>query len=245
MVQIDFLYTELGITSPTLEDLPSSASSSFTSPSFHYSSSASSSADPFLVDSPSTPTPSSSALKSTPFLFQSRSSVSLVDSEASYKRIFARFVASIEEAESEDLSIVEAALSNVEPTPGLMAWAQSTYDALAALKARREAHIQALYDALEALWRRLGVAPADMDAFVEAHRGSTEEVVREYEEELERMMDLKRERMGVFVGNARDEISALWEVLMVGEEERGAFGAFTDGQSPELFCLLFLWLKRF
>jgi len=69
-----------------------------------------------------------------------------------------------------------------------------------------------------------------MDAFVEAHRGSTEETVREYEEELERMLELKRERMGVFVGSAREEIVRLWEVLMVGEEERADFAPFADGE---------------
>jgi Ase1/PRC1/MAP65 family protein len=42
------------------------------------------------------------------------------------------------------------------------------------LKARREAHIQAIYNELDTLWRRLGVEEADMDAFIEANRGSTE-----------------------------------------------------------------------
>lgn len=69
-----------------------------------------------------------------------------------------------------------------------------------------------------------------MDAFVEMNRGSTEGVVRSYEEELERMMELKRERMGVFVGSAREEIRRLWEELLIGEEERGMFAAFWDGE---------------
>lgn len=97
-------------------------------------------------------------------------------------------------------------------------------------KRRREARIQTMYDQLEALWRRLGVADKDMDGFVEAHRGSTEDVVREYEEELERMLELKRERMGVFIENARGEIERLWDVLMVGEEERLDFAPFADGE---------------
>ncbi|KZP14853.1 hypothetical protein FIBSPDRAFT_833637 [Athelia psychrophila] len=228
MIQIEFLHTELGITTPSISDLPSSA---FASPSFRTSTSSSSS-DPFAFDPPSTPTPSSSCLKaSTPFLFGAASSAA--DTEASYQRIFARFVAQIEEAESEDLGIAEAALSNIEPTPGLLAWAQSTHDALAELKLQRESHIQAMYDQLEGLWRRLGVAESDMDGFVEAHRGSTEDVVNEYEDELERMMELKRERMGVFVANARTEISKLWDDMMVGQEERGDFAPFVDGQHTE------------
>jgi protein regulator of cytokinesis 1 len=59
-----------------------------------------------------------------------------------------------------------------------------------------------------------------MDAFVETHRVDTEETVIAYEEELERMLDLKRQRMGAFIGNAREEITKLWDELMAGEEER-------------------------
>ena len=87
-----------------------------------------------------------------------------------------------------------------------------------------------MYDQLEGLWRRLGVGEADMDAFVEEHRGSTDETVRQYEEELERMLELKRERMGVFVSNAREEIVRLWDDLMVGEDERADFAPFIDGK---------------
>ncbi len=77
----------------------------------------------------------------------------------------------------------------------LVAWAESTRRSLEDLQRRREAHIQAMYDQLEGLWRRLGVPDEAMDGFVDAHRGCTEETVREYEAELERMLELKRERM--------------------------------------------------
>jgi protein regulator of cytokinesis 1 len=117
----------------------------------------------------------------------------------------------------------------VEPTPALISWAMDLRASLEDTKRRRETHIQAMYDQLEGLWRRLGVADADMDAFVETHRGSTEETVGEYEEELERMLELKRERMGTFVGSARVEIEKLWDELMVGDEERGEWLPFFDG----------------
>ena len=177
--------------------------------------------DPFLFTSLSTPTPPSA---STSFLTESPAEL-----ETSYQRIFARFAAQIEEAESENLNLAEVALTNVDPTPGLLSWASSVHASLGALKARREAHIQAMYDQLEGLWRRLGVSEDDMDGFVEAHRGSTDEVVAAYEEELERMMELKRERMGVFVCNARAEIARLWDDMMVGEDERRDFAPFVDG----------------
>jgi protein regulator of cytokinesis 1 len=117
----------------------------------------------------------------------------------------------------------------VEPTPALTSWAMDLRASLEDTKRRRETHIQAMYDQLEGLWKRLGVAEADMDGFVEAHRGSTEETVGEYEEELERMLELKRERMGTFVGSAREEIEKLWDELMVGDEERREWLPFFDG----------------
>jgi len=46
------------------------------------------------------------------------------------------------------------------------------------LKTRREDRIQRLYNELDGLWRRLGVPEGEMNAFVEANRGSMEENVQ-------------------------------------------------------------------
>jgi protein regulator of cytokinesis 1 len=113
----------------------------------------------------------------------------------------------------------------------VFACTESTLFQLEEEKARREAHIQTLYDQLEILWKRLGISDADIDDFVELNRGSTAENVRAYELELERMLEMKRERMGVFIGNARAEIERLWDDLMWSEEEREVFAAFHDGSS--------------
>jgi Ase1/PRC1/MAP65 family protein len=152
--------------------------------------------------------------------------------EAEYQQVFAKFVVKVEEADTRGISAnqnIPIGLESVDPTPGLLSWAANLQSSLEDIKRRREAHIQAMYDQLEGLWKRLGVAEADMDAFVETHRGSTEETVQEYEGELERMLELKRERMGTFVGSAREEIMKLWDDLMVGEEERADFAPFADG----------------
>ncbi|KAH9950769.1 microtubule associated protein-domain-containing protein [Amylocystis lapponica] len=243
MVQIDWLYTELGIAPPALEDLPSaSASSSLarSSSSCSIRTTSTSNADPFLSTSSmvpmSTPTPATRAKQPAPLLFLTVPDAEPPEvPEAAYQRIFAQFVARMEEASDEDLDTHSAhvALDGIEPTPGLLAWAEDTRAGLEDTKRRREAHIQAMFDQLEALWRRLGVADADMDAFVEAQRGSTEGTVRAYEEELERMLELKRERMGTFVENARGEIVRLWDELMVGEEERADFAPFADDEHTE------------
>ncbi|KAI0946534.1 hypothetical protein AcW1_009974 [Taiwanofungus camphoratus] len=247
MVQIDWLYTELGIAPPSLEDLPS-ASSSTSGLSLHPRSTSSCSnrttmsnvSDPFLSTSTtismSTPTPAARSKHPTPLLFLSVLDEPREPPDTEYQRVFARFVARMEEASDEDLqdsNTAHVGLEGVEPTPGLMAWTDSTRAGLEDIKRRREAHIQAMYDQLEALWRRLGVPDADMDAFVDAQRGSTEGTVKAYEEELERMLELKRERMGAFVENARAEIVKLWDELMIGEEERADFAPFVDDEHTE------------
>lgn len=180
----------------------------------------------------STPTPASRLKPLTPLLFLSEEAPQ--PSETDHQRVFAKFVARMEELSDEDLpeSHVALGLEGVEPTLALMTWAESTRAELEETKKRREAHIQAMYDQLEALWRRLGVSDADMDAFVEAQRGTTDITIKAYEEELERMLELKRERMGTFIENARTEITKLWDELMVGEEERADFAPFFDGEWP-------------
>ncbi|KAG5729984.1 Anaphase spindle elongation protein 1 [Termitomyces sp. T112] len=233
--QIDWLYTELGIPSPALDDSPSSSKNllgaSLCRPQqFSASASKSTSSDPFSLST--TPTPLSRTRSMTPLFFKE----DLPSPETDYQRIFANFVAKIEEADDEGLSensSIPAGLQDVEPTQGLLAWAENLQFSLEETKRRREAHIQAMYDQLEGLWRRLGVDEADMDAFVEAHRGSTEDTIREYEEELERMLELKRERMGAFVASAREEIMKLWDDLMIGDDERADFAPFADDEHTE------------
>ncbi|KAG1813547.1 microtubule associated protein-domain-containing protein [Suillus subaureus] len=50
---------------------------------------------------------------------------------------------------------------------------------------------------------------------------------------LERMIDLKREKMGMFIANACTEIESLWEELIVGEDERNDFTAFADDEHTQ------------
>ena len=152
--------------------------------------------------------------------------------EAEHQQVFAKFVVKVEETDAGAIPVnqnIPIGLEGVDPTPGLLSWAENLRSSLEDTKRRREAHIQAMYDQLEGLWKRLGVVEADMDAFVEMHRGSTEETIQGYEEELERMLELKRERMSTFVGSAREEIMKLWNDLMIGEEEQADFAPFADG----------------
>jgi len=217
-VQIDWLYSELGISPPTLDSLGSSSGSPF----FHPIASPSNALnDPFLLETP------------TPLSRTSGGGSSWTDnfSNIEHQRTFARFVLRLEEAGDEDFPQLRSppcGLENVEPNPGLVSWAKCLQASLEDIKRKRESHIQLIYDQLESLWRRLGVDETAMDAFVENHRGSTDQVVHDYEEELERMLKLKKECMGTFIDSAREEISKLWDDLMIGDDERADFVPFVD-----------------
>ncbi|KZT02855.1 uncharacterized protein LAESUDRAFT_729833 [Laetiporus sulphureus 93-53] len=249
LIQIDWLYTELGMEPPGPDEAPSSLSifrsSSLTrpTPSRSARSTLLTVADPFLSSSissslsMSTPTPASRGERLTPLmLLATPDEPDVTSSDDEYRRILAHFVSCIEKLSSEELDDPKnshVGLEGVDPTPDLIAWAEATRADLEGIKHRREAHIQAMYDQLEALWRRLGVKEAEMDGFVETQRGSTETTVKAYEDELERMLELKRERMSTFVENAREEIVKLWDELMIGDEERADFAPFADDEHTE------------
>ncbi|KAF9223144.1 hypothetical protein BS17DRAFT_782435 [Gyrodon lividus] len=252
-IQIDWLYTELGVGPPEFDDTfpgpVTSSSSTLAVPSYALPRSSSScslrppSSDPFLA-STSTPTPSSQGKSETGFLFRSTSPSPMALSELTgdptreYYQAFSRFVNLLDSSSAPDL-VPSALLTSlgVEPTQNILLWVDQRYTELMELKRRRETHIQAMYDQLEALWRRMGVDDGAMDGFVEANRGTTPQVIQAYEEELERMIDLKRERMGEFIGNARSEIESLWNELITGEDERADFAAFADDEHTEdLLC---------
>jgi len=151
--------------------------------------------------------------------------------EREYLKSLGQFI-DVRDASSQDPSRGLGQLINtpgIQPTQGILAWADRLHLELGELKRRREVPIQAMYEQLEALWRRMGVDVDGMEGFVEANCGSTGAVIQVYEE-LERMIDLRRERMGEFIANARTEIESLWEELMVGDEQRDDFAAFVDGE---------------
>ncbi|KAI9566101.1 microtubule associated protein-domain-containing protein [Boletus coccyginus] len=247
-LQIDWLHTELGIDPPEIDDppaLPIASSSTLALPAYTLPRSSSSSnlrapsADPFL-ESTGTPTPSCQGRSDARLLFRSTSPAPTPPSELStdpvreFQHAFSRFVQLLDSSSTPDP--VPATLLGslgVEPTQRMMLYAEQRCSELTELKKRRETHIQAMYDQLESLWKRMGVDDVAMDAFVEANRGTTPHAIQAYEEELERMIDLKRERMGEFIWNARSEIESLWNELMTGEDERADFAAFVDDEHTE------------
>ncbi|EIW75642.1 hypothetical protein CONPUDRAFT_77281 [Coniophora puteana RWD-64-598 SS2] len=255
-VHLDWLYSELGMdpphpNHPDPHRHPSSSTLAVPSCSLPRASFSSTNSDPFLSSSMArSPTSAYTKNEHAPMLVPSSpasraSSTTPPDSapehahphESEYLALLGKFITLLdssatgeggEEQQPNPTALLHS--MRVQPIPALVEWAANLCDRLSGLKKGREAQIQAMYDQLEGLWRRMGVPEEAMDGFVEANCGTTEASIAAYEEELERMVELKRERMGEFVDNARKEIQKLWDELMIGEQEREACVLFWDDE---------------
>lgn len=116
---------------------------------------------------------------------------------------------------------------------------------LASLRARREKLLEErkgrerklkdLRTAVEGLWDRLGVEERDRKGFLAANRGCGLRTINEFEEELARLNELKRQNLHLFVEDARCRLQELWDALYYSEEEMLDFiPAFSDVYSDAL-----------
>lgn len=102
-------------------------------------------------------------------------------------------------------------------------------------KKGRERKIKELRNAVETLWERFGVEEADRKAFLSANRGCGLRTINEFEEELSRLNELKKQNMHLFVEDARCRLQELWDSLFFSEEEMLDFTpAFSDVFSDAL-----------
>ena len=102
-------------------------------------------------------------------------------------------------------------------------------------KKAREKRLQNLRAAVEALWVKLGIEEAETKAFVNANRGCGVRQINEFEDELSRLNDLKRENLHLFVEDARYKLQELWDSLYFSEDEMLDFTpAFSDVYSDAL-----------
>ncbi|KAJ6164924.1 hypothetical protein N7470_003596 [Penicillium chermesinum] len=108
-------------------------------------------------------------------------------------------------------------------------------DKLLEEKKGRERKIKELRTAVETLWERFGVEEADRKAFLSTNRGCGLRTINEFEEELSRLNELKRQNMHLFVEDARCRLQELWDALFFSEEEMLDFTpAFSDVFSDAL-----------
>ncbi|RDA87278.1 hypothetical protein CP532_1346 [Ophiocordyceps camponoti-leonardi (nom. inval.)] len=112
---------------------------------------------------------------------------------------------------------------------------QAKRDRLADDKRNRERRLRDLGAAVETLWDKLGVDEADTRAFLNRNRGCGLRQINEYEDELGRLHELKRQNLHLFVEDARVRLQDLWDALYLSEDEMLEFTpAFSDVYSDAL-----------
>ncbi|KAK7540303.1 microtubule associated protein-domain-containing protein [Phyllosticta citricarpa] len=108
-------------------------------------------------------------------------------------------------------------------------------DRLVEEKRGRERRLNELRKNIEGLWDRLGVEEPDRKTFLANNRGCGLRTINEYEDELSRLNELKRQNLHLFVEDARDRLQQLWDNLYFSEEEMLDFTpAFSDVYSDAL-----------
>ncbi|KAL3467824.1 microtubule associated protein-domain-containing protein [Aspergillus heterothallicus] len=102
-------------------------------------------------------------------------------------------------------------------------------------KRSRERKLKDLKGAVEGLWERFGVEESDRKAFLASNRGCGLRTINEFEEELSRLNELKRQNLHLFVEDSRCRLQELWDSLYFSEEEMLDFTpAFSDVYSDAL-----------
>ncbi|KAL9128938.1 MAG: hypothetical protein Q9217_002492 [Psora testacea] len=112
---------------------------------------------------------------------------------------------------------------------------QSKRDRLLEEKHGRDRRLKELKVAVEGLWDRLGVNEPDQKRFLAGNRGCGLRAINEFEAELDRLNELKRQNLHLFVEDARCKLQELWDGLYFSEEEMLEFApAFSDVYSDAL-----------
>ncbi|KAK3357094.1 microtubule associated protein-domain-containing protein [Lasiosphaeria hispida] len=112
---------------------------------------------------------------------------------------------------------------------------RSKRDKLLEEKKNRERRLRDLKTAVEALWEKLGVEDRERKAFLNGNRGCGVRQINEFEDELERLNELKRQNLHLFVEDARFKLQELWDALYLSEDEMLEFTpAFSDVYSDAL-----------
>jgi len=108
-------------------------------------------------------------------------------------------------------------------------------DKLVEEKKSRERRLRDLKVAVEALWEKLGVDEKERKAFLNSNRGCGIRQINEFDDELSRLNELKRQNLHLFVEDARFKLQELWDALYLSEDEMLEFTpAFSDVYSDAL-----------
>ena len=97
-------------------------------------------------------------------------------------------------------------------------------------KAEREKRLANLKDAVNSLWLKLGIDEGERKAFLSSHRGCSTRTINEFQSELSRLNELKKQNLHLFVEEARLKLQDLWDALYFSEEEMLEFTAAFQGK---------------
>lgn len=112
---------------------------------------------------------------------------------------------------------------------------KSKRDKLVDEKKNREKRLNNLKDTVESLWEKLEVDEMDRKSFLNSNRGCGLRQINAFEVELERLNELKRQHLHIFVEDARTKLQELWDSLYMSEDEMLEFTpAFSDVYSDAL-----------
>jgi len=106
-------------------------------------------------------------------------------------------------------------------------------------KQDRERRLQELKQTVEGLWNKLGIEEVERKAFLARNRGCGMRIINEFEDELARLNELKRQNLHLFVEDARFKLQELWDGLYFSEEEMLEFTPAFSGRfsvSSLLLC---------
>lgn len=98
-------------------------------------------------------------------------------------------------------------------------------------KRDRERRLNDLKNTVEGLWEKLGVEEVERKDFLNKNRGCGMRAINEYEDELARLEELKRQNLHLFVEDARFKLQELWDGLYFSDEEMLEFTPAFSGNA--------------
>ncbi|KAA8567822.1 hypothetical protein EYC84_008277 [Monilinia fructicola] len=107
-------------------------------------------------------------------------------------------------------------------------------------KKGREKRLRDLRTTVEALWVKLGVEEPERKRFLNSNRGCGMRQINEFEDELSRLNELKRQNLHLFVEDARYKLQELWDdvysdaLLEAHEQEIERLEALKEQRAPTL-----------
>jgi protein regulator of cytokinesis 1 len=104
-------------------------------------------------------------------------------------------------------------------------------DKLIEEKKNREKRLRDIRTQTEQLWERLCIPEEEQKQFLARNRGCGMRTINEFEHELGRLNELKKQNLGLFVEEARIRLQSLWDGLYFSEEEMLEFTPAFSGKT--------------